>query len=328
MTFQPDLLSYDRILVAFSGGKDSLACVLHLLELGVPADRIELHHHDVDGHGATFMDWSVTPAYCRAVAAELGLPIFFSYKLDGFQREMDRDGTATAPVRFEIPGGEFVTVGGKGPAGTRGKFPQVSPDLSVRWCSAYLKIDVMDVLIRNQDRFLNSRTLVVTGERAEESPSRARYQTFEPHRTDTRNGSRKVRTVDHWRPIHSWVEADVWAIIRRAGIVPHVAYSLGWGRLSCMTCIFGSADQWATIRAVFPSRFEAIRDRETASGSTIQRKADVAALADRGRPYPAALAHPELVQLAQGDVWSIAVRVAPEAWTMPAGAFGESAGPV
>ncbi|EGQ60476.1 hypothetical protein GGI1_00690 [Acidithiobacillus sp. GGI-221] len=30
----PDIQSYDHILVAFSGGKDSLACLLHLLELG------------------------------------------------------------------------------------------------------------------------------------------------------------------------------------------------------------------------------------------------------------------------------------------------------
>jgi hypothetical protein len=32
-TFDPN--AYDRILCAFSGGKDSLACVLHLLSLGV-----------------------------------------------------------------------------------------------------------------------------------------------------------------------------------------------------------------------------------------------------------------------------------------------------
>ena len=43
-----DLAVYDRILVAFSGGKDSLAALLHLLELGVDPARIELHHHDVD----------------------------------------------------------------------------------------------------------------------------------------------------------------------------------------------------------------------------------------------------------------------------------------
>jgi len=45
----PDLLSYDNYLVFFSAGKDSVACVLHLLEMGVPASRIELAHHRVDG---------------------------------------------------------------------------------------------------------------------------------------------------------------------------------------------------------------------------------------------------------------------------------------
>ena len=58
----------------------------------------------------------------------------------------------------------------------------------MRWCSASLKVDVADRALRGQDRFLNRRTLMVTGERAEESPARTRYATFEPHRTDTRNG--------------------------------------------------------------------------------------------------------------------------------------------
>jgi hypothetical protein len=51
---QPDLASYDHILVFTSGGKDSLACLLHLLEVGVELARTELHHHDVDGRGAPF----------------------------------------------------------------------------------------------------------------------------------------------------------------------------------------------------------------------------------------------------------------------------------
>src|SRR3546814_4213832 len=66
------------------------------------------------------------------------------------------------------------TAGGRGKEGKRGKLPQVSPDLSVRWCSAYLKIDVMAASIRNQGRFLGQRTLVVTGERAQESVARSK----------------------------------------------------------------------------------------------------------------------------------------------------------
>ena len=44
---------------------------------------------------------------------------------------------------------------------------------SVRWCSAYLKIDVGAAALRGQARFEGKRTLFVTGERAEESAARA-----------------------------------------------------------------------------------------------------------------------------------------------------------
>ena len=65
----PDVRAYRRIVVAFSGGKDSLTALLHLLSLGLPSDAIELHHHDVDGHGPSFMDWPCTPGYVRAIAS-------------------------------------------------------------------------------------------------------------------------------------------------------------------------------------------------------------------------------------------------------------------
>ena len=75
---RPDLGAYRRFVVAFSGGKDSLAALLHLLSLGVPAHAIELHHHDVDGHGPTFMDWPCTLGYVRAIADHLGIALSFA----------------------------------------------------------------------------------------------------------------------------------------------------------------------------------------------------------------------------------------------------------
>lgn len=318
--------SYDRILVAFSGGKDSLACLLHLLDMGADPARIELHHHDVDGGAGAFMDWPVTPAYCRAVAGALGLPIYFSCKAGGFLREMERAQTPTARMIIQTPRGT-ISVGGNGPDGTRQRFPQVSADLRTRWCSAYLKIDVMDAVIRNQRRFMQGRTLVVTGERAEESANRSRYSTFEKHRTDTRESTRKARHVDHWRPVHAWTESQVWGIVQRWGIVPHPAYQIGWGRLSCLSCIFGSPHQWATIRAVFPRHFERIAVREERYGVTIQRRRSVRELADAGTPYAAALASPELVALASGEHWRGPIQIDPAAWTLPSGAYGENAGP-
>lgn len=61
---EPAAFDYDRYVVAFSGGKDSLACLLHLLECGVDRSKIELHHHLVDGReGSTLFDWPVTESY-------------------------------------------------------------------------------------------------------------------------------------------------------------------------------------------------------------------------------------------------------------------------
>lgn len=175
----PDHRTYDKVVVAFSGGKDSIASLLTVLEAGVAPESIDVYHHDVDGQGPVFMDWPSTTSYRRAVTRALGVPLYLSWKDGGFRREMLRNDAPTAPIRFETPSGLIEEVGGHGPKGTRLRFPQVSADLTQRWCSAYLKIDVMAALIRNQDRFLNSRTLIVTGERAEESKARASYAPFE-----------------------------------------------------------------------------------------------------------------------------------------------------
>lgn len=180
------------------------------------------------------MDWAITADYCRKVAAAFGVPIFFSWKVGGFEREMLRSNSLTAPTKFETPNEGIKQVGGtRGKPNTRLKYPQVSANLSVRWCSAYLKIDVGAAAIRNQKRFNDSKTLTISGERAEESAARANYKGFEPDRADKRNG-RNARHVDRWRPIHGWSEGEVWAIIKKYGVNPHPAYWLGWGRVSCL----------------------------------------------------------------------------------------------
>jgi len=323
----PDLASYDRFVVAFSGGKDSIASLLTLLDAGVSASRIDCYHHDVDGAGPGFMDWPCTTAYCRAVTQALDMPLYLSWREGGFLREMLRDGTPTAPIRFQTPEGLVQQVGGTGQPGTRLRFPQVTANLNQRWCSAYLKIDCMSALIRAQDRFLGRRTLILTGERAEESTARAHYATFEPDRTDTRDGTRKRRHVDHWRPVHALTERAVWEMMQRYGIVPAPAYRLGWSRLSCIACIFGGNDQWATIRHIAPERFEEIADYEDRFDRTIHRTMAVRERADRGRPYVAAIEQPGLARAAMRSTWNDPVRVPPHVWQLPAGAFGTSLGP-
>ncbi len=318
-----ELDSDQTIVVAFSGGKDSLACIAYLLDLGVPKEKIELWHHDVDGReGSTLMDLPITRAYCKAVAKTLEITIYFSWKMGGFEGEMLRENSLTAPTKFETPDGEIVQVGGtRGKRNTRLMFPQITANLSRRYCSPYVKIDVCATAIRNQKRFNNSRTLVVTGERAEESAARANYKTFEPDRSDNRDG-RNQRHVDRYRPVHQWKEQQVWDIIEKYQIDPHPAYHLGWGRVSCMKCIFGSTNQWASVQAIDPGGFQEISEYEELFETTIHRTDTVTERAAKGTPYQMTAEH-----ISQALSKEYTGNIIQDNWQLPAGAFGESCGP-
>lgn len=319
---EPPAFDYDRYIVAFSGGKDSLACLLHLLERGVPRNKIELHHHLVDGReGSDLFDWPITEAYCEAVAKAFGICITFSHRIGGLEGEMLRNNTPTGAVCIPYGDGS-ITVGGSGPPGIRLKFPQVSAQLSVRWCSAAGKIDVFARYMANNPKFRQGKTLVLTGERAQESKGRASYKKFEPHRSDLRNGLDYQRHIDAWRPVHAWAEEEVWDIIRRFRVSAHPAYRLGYGRVSCRNCVFASKDQWATNRAIAPQQFAKIAGYEKAFKLTIHRTESVVERADKGRPYDT---DPFWVEIANGRVWDAPIFIDP--WVLPIGAYGDACGP-
>lgn len=174
-SYLPELLpleAYDLIIVLLSGGKDSVACLLTLLELGVPPEKIECWHHDIDGgHPTRRMDWPVTQSYIRALCAHLGVKLRVSWRIGGFFGEVYRLG-ASMPVAYEDEGQEKLCplsekqlrsdelraaiLGEDRPAyeelasyGYRMKFPAKTADLERRWCSAALKISVSDTVLRN-----------------------------------------------------------------------------------------------------------------------------------------------------------------------------------
>lgn len=313
----------DRFVVAFSGGKDSVALVCHLLDLGVDRSRIELWHHDVDGNGRNFFDWPCTRGYCERFAAALGLPIFSSWRVGGFEREMLRDATSTAPVAFEVPGGALVEVGGRGPPGTRRMFPQQSADLSVRWCSSYLKIDVAARVFSNDPRFQQGFFVLLTGERAQESAARARYAVVDAHRSQTRR-----RRVLSWRAVHDWPEERVWETLARHRVRPHPAYRLGFGRVSCRCCIFGNDDQWATIAMLDPGRLQEVAALEREFGKTIKRGMDVEQRAARGRCLVPADQEILAREVDDPGFSEPALLLPGESWVLPAGAYRETGGPI
>lgn len=321
--FTPDLEQYARIVLFSSMGKDSVACLLHLLDLGADRKKIQLHHHRVDGgEGSTLMDWPCTEGFVEAFARAFDIPLFYSWRKHGFEGELLRENCGTQPVIFTRGDGTVVEMGGeRSKASTRRMFPQVSASLQTRWCSGVVKVDVAARLLVNDPQFQDGKTLVVTGERAEESANRARYAKFEPHRNDLRNG-RNPRWIDHWRPVHSWSTKDVWDIAERYSVAAHPAYHLGWGRASCSGCVFGSRHQWASLRSASPSQFERIAELEDEFGVTIHRKYSVVQLADMGTPYGM---DPFWIKVATSRAYSLPIFL--NEWTLPKGAFGESCGP-
>ncbi len=373
----PDIAGHraGKIVVFFSGGKDSLACLLYVIEiarsLGLnPSTTIEAWHHSVDGKpwffgGATqhAFDWPVTEDYCRAVCDCLQIPLYFSWREGGLMGEVLKEDEATAPMGVELPNGRILYTGGIGKPQTRRSMPKLGSIEGGRWCSSVAKIDVGRSHLANRADLRGKRVLVVSGERAEESAARAGYplREFEAlwaKRTDScgrvtwdwsgRHGSHN-RHVERWRPILRWCEIDVWAIIARWQIRPHPAYRLGWGRLSCLTCIFGSKSMWASIRAIDPKRWKLFVETEGLLAEELAALLETAGPEERkkllrrrfpyvkgkGKPLPlfvqdatpfeALLANRRLIPIALSQQWSESPIERP--WHLPAGAFGEDAGP-
>ena len=316
--------AYDLIIVAFSGGKDSLACLLRLLEDGCPKDKIELWHHHIDGApgSESFMDWPVTEAYVRAIGAAFGIKVRFQWREGGSRDELLKKDARSKRVGFELSDGSIGYAGGvKSKIATRMMFPMPTADLMIRWCSSLLKIQVFSLALNNDPELKNSKVLLLTGERRAESTSRSRYAEFEKHRSTTKN-----RRVDTWRAVIDWSEDQVWEIIERFKVNPHPAYRLGWGRVSCMTCIFGNANQWASVKAIAPETFSEMSRLEVLFGKTIHRSKSVDVQAAAGTAFAECSDEATRVE-ALGKTFS-AADVFVDQWTRPAGAGSICGGPI
>lgn len=279
------LLPKGKFLIAFSGGKDSIAMYLYLrYNLNVPNENIELHHHEVDGMEDNFFDWPCTPSYCSSFSAHFKVPILFSYRKGGIKREILRNNETLQSVFYQKQAGaEYTEIKSKDLTrfySSRNMFPAVSADLRTRWCSGVVKIDVLSRVISNNPAYASGTFIICTGERRAESTARSKYAEVETYRAAT-----KKRNAILWRPVIDWSDAQVWDILKQHNVQPHPAYMLGWSRCSCMTCIFNSPNTWASLRQIHPLRIAQIAALENRIEHTLYNGATIYERANKGKSF-------------------------------------------
>ncbi|MBY0239682.1 MAG: phosphoadenosine phosphosulfate reductase family protein [Burkholderiaceae bacterium] len=221
-----DLIQRGALFVVnHSGGKDSQAMYLVLRDF-VPAAQLVIVHADLGE-----VEWAGAVDHIRATTC--GEPLHI--------------------CRARRTLLEMIA--------ERGMFP--SPQQ--RQCTSDLKRGPIERTIRGL-----GATLVVNcmGMRAEESPARKKLVQFQ--RAGNKCVQRRVSTKGRllhagrewfeWLPIHDWTEAQVFAAIAAAGQQPHVVYSLGMTRFSCVFCIMASERDLATAARLATERPELLND--------------------------------------------------------------------
>lgn len=211
---QPDLTTYDFILINTSAGKDSQAMMdlIHrqAVELGI-ADRLVAVHCDLGR-----VEWEGTKELAQQQAEHYG-------------------------IRFEVVKNE------KRDLLEAIEMRKKWPSSSTRYCTSDFKRapvrKLLTALVKEKgwekgDRRV--RVLNCMGLRADESPARAKKQPFS---YDEGASNLTKRHVDEYLPIHNWTEEQVWAAIRASGVPHHPAYDLGMKRLSCVFCVLAPKHQ-------------------------------------------------------------------------------------
>lgn len=218
-----------------SGGKDSQAMLIKLLEVIPPSQLIVVHA----SLGA--VEWPGAMELARDQAADAGLPFIVATARKTLLEMVAR--------RFE----------------NRPEVPSW-PSASTRQCTSDLKRGPIQREVRAYAKANGFKTIVnCLGLRAQESPGRAKRKAFRKNETD----SNSVLTWYEWLPVHELLTDEVFATIRGAGQEPHYAYALGNERLSCVFCIMASRNDLKNGATHHPELLEQYAEMEDKTGYTM-----------------------------------------------------------
>lgn len=126
-----------------------------------------------------------------------------------------------------------------------------------RWCTRELKIDHLrayhDALIEST----GIETVAAMGIRADESAARADMPEWDDEPPGDRSWGGFV-----WRPLIRWSVEDVLRIHNRHGIKVNPLYQEGFSRVGCCPCQFATKEEIALIAVRTPARIDLIDDLE------------------------------------------------------------------
>jgi 3'-phosphoadenosine 5'-phosphosulfate sulfotransferase (PAPS reductase)/FAD synthetase len=241
----PQLIS-DNALFAInhSGGKDSQAMMIKLLEMGIPARQLVVVHADLGD-----MEWQGTREHAQAQAEAAGLPFLVA-------RAIDRSGNA-----FDLL--DMVNR-------THERRPEVPsfPSAEIRNCTSDLKRGPICRELRRYMKAHGFKILVsCEGIRAAESASRAKIVPF--RLSDRKDDHAAGRTWYIWCPIFALTTAQVLATVAQAGQELHWAYAAGNERLSCVFCVMGSRTDLANGARHNPELYARYVAMEAKTGYTM-----------------------------------------------------------
>lgn len=235
-----DLIDRGALFVAnHSGGKDSQAMLIKLLEIVPPAQLVVVHASLGD------VEWPGALEHAQQQAEAAGVPFLVATAVKTFFEMVEH--------RFKV---------------RPGPNSPCWPSASNRQCTSDLKRGPIEREVRRYAAAHGLATIVTClGIRAQESAGRAKQQ---PFRRNER-GSVAGRDWYDWLPIHGLTTDEVFATIRDAGQRPHYAYALGNERLSCVFCIMGSRNDIANGARHHPELLARYVEIEKRTGYTMHQ---------------------------------------------------------
>ena len=218
-----------------SGGKDSQAMLIHLLEHIPPAQLLVIHASLGE------VEWPGALEHAQRQAEEAGLPFLVAQANRTFLEMVEQRFDARPTV--------------------------VSfPDARNRTCTSSLKRDPLAREIRRYAKAHGyARVVNCMGMRASESSKRAGATPWKHNEAQ----SARQRIWHDLLPIHSWSKRDVLERIRAAGQQLHPAYALGNDRLSCVFCIMSSKNDLQNGAQHNPLLLERLIKLEEKTGYTL-----------------------------------------------------------